>query len=337
MIKNMSKFVLYKSEDNDVVVDVIVDNDTLWATQKSIAQLFGKSVSTISRHIKNIFESGELAEITTIAKYATVVNRGIRGEISEDLTYYNLDMIISVGYRVNSIQATKFRQWATQTLREYMIKGFVLDDERLKQGETLLGQDYFNELLERVRSIRASERRIWQKITDIFAEISVDYDKHSPITQKFYANVQNKFHYAITGQTAAEIIYNTADHTKQNMGLTTWKNSPDGRILKSDTKVAKNYLSEKQIKQLERNVSGYFDYVEDLIERKNTFTMEQFADSIDRFLEFREYKVLQGYGHVSMKQAQDKAGKEYDIFNKNQPILSDFDKAVKGIKDNNKK
>lgn len=335
----MSKFVLYKSEDNDVVVDVIVDNDTLWATQKSIAQLFGKSVSTISRHIKDIFASGELDEKVVVAKNAITTQHGAMSDKTQtkNVKFYNLDMIISVGYRVNSIQATKFRQWATQTLREYMIKGFVLDDERLKQGETLLGQDYFNELLERVRSIRASERRIWQKITDIFAEISVDYDKHSPITQKFYANVQNKFHYAITGQTAAEIIYNTADHTKQNMGLTTWKNSPDGRILKSDTKVAKNYLSEKQIKQLERNVSGYFDYVEDLIERKNTFTMEQFADSIDRFLEFREYKVLQGYGHVSMKQAQDKAGKEYDIFNKNQPILSDFDKAVKGIKDNNKK
>ena len=339
MIKNMSKFVLYKSEDNDVVVDVIVDNDTLWATQKSIAQLFGKSVSTISRHIKDIFASGELDEKVVVAKNAITTQHGAMSDKTQtkNVKFYNLDMIISVGYRVNSIQATKFRQWATQTLREYMIKGFVLDDERLKQGETLLGQDYFNELLERVRSIRASERRIWQKITDIFAEISVDYDKHSPITQKFYAYVQNKFHYAITGQTAAEIIYNTADHTKQNMGLTTWKNSPDGRILKSDTKVAKNYLSEKQIKQLERNVSGYFDYVEDLIERKNTFTMEQFADSIDRFLEFREYKVLQGYGHVSMKQAQDKAGKEYDIFNKNQPILSDFDKAVKRIKDNNKK
>ena len=339
MIKNMSKFVLYKSEDNDVVVDVIVDNDTLWATQKSIAQLFGKSVSTISRHIKDIFASGELDEKVVVAKNAITTQHGAMSDKTQtkNVKFYNLDMIISVGYRVNSIQATKFRQWATQTLREYMIKGFVLDDERLKQGETLLGQDYFNELLERVRSIRASERIIWQKITDIFAEISVDYDKHSPITQKFYANVQNKFHYAITGQTAAEIIYNTADHTKQNMGLTTWKHSPDGRILKSDTKVAKNYLSEKQIKQLERNVSGYFDYVEDLIERKNTFTMEQFADSIDRFLEFREYKVLQGYGHVSMKQAQDKAGKEYDIFNKNQPILSDFDKAIKEIKDNNKK
>lgn len=272
----------------------------------------------------------------TIAKYATVVNRGIRGEVSEELTYYNLDMIISVGYRVNSIQATRFRQWATQTLREYMIKGFVLDDERLKQGSNLLDKDYFDELLERVRSIRASERRIWQKITDIFAEISIDYDKKSEVTKRFYANVQNKFHYAITRQIAAEIIYTTADHTKQNMGLTTWENAPKGRILKSDTKVAKNYLDEKQIKQLERNVSGYFDYIEDLIERRNTFTMEQFAESIDRFLEFREYKILHGYGGVSMKQAQDKAGKEYDIFNKNQPINSDFDKSIKKMIDNTK-
>ena len=302
-----TKFLVYKTNDSNVTIDVIVDQETIWATQKSIAQLFGKDVSTISRHIKNIFDSHELKEATTIAKYATVVNRGIRGEVQEDLTYYNLDIIISVGYRVNSIQATRFRQWATQTLKEYMIKGFVLDDERLKQGETLLGKDYFDELLERVRSIRASERRIWQKVTDIFAEISVDYDKNSPITHRFYANVQNKFHYAITGQTAAEIIYHTADHNKEHMGLTTWKNAPDGRILKSDTKIAKNYLDEKQIKQLERNITGYFDYVEDLIERRNTFTMEQFATSIDRFLEFREYRILEGHGSISMKDAQQKA------------------------------
>ena len=302
-----TKFLVYKTNDSNVTIDVIVDQETIWATQKSIAQLFGKDVSTISRHIKNIFDSHELKEATTIAKYATVVNRGIRGEVQEDLTYYNLDIIISVGYRVNSIQATRFRQWATQTLKEYMIKGFVLDDERLKQGETLLGKDYFDELLERVRSIRASERRIWQKVTDIFAEISIDYDKNSPITHRFYANVQNKFHYAITGQTAAEIIYHTADHNKEHMGLTTWKNAPDGRILKSDTKIAKNYLDEKQIKQLERNITGYFDYVEDLIERRNTFTMEQFATSIDRFLEFREYRILEGHGSISMKDAQQKA------------------------------
>lgn len=331
-----TKFLVYKTNDSNITIDVIVDQETIWATQKSIAQLFGKDVSTISRHIKNIFDSHELKEATTIAKYATVVNRGIRGEVQEDLTYYNLDIIISVGYRVNSIQATRFRQWATQTLKEYMIKGFVLDDERLKQGETLLGKDYFDELLERVRSIRASERRIWQKVTDIFAEISVDYDKNSPITHRFYANVQNKFHYAITGQTAAEIIYHTADHNKEHMGLTTWKNAPDGRILKSDTKIAKNYLDEKQIKQLERNVTGYFDYVEDLIERRNTFTMEQFATSIDRFLEFREYRILEGHGSISMKDAQQKASDEYDIFNKTQKITSDFDKQIKNMLDDPK-
>lgn len=331
-----AKFIVYKTDDNNVTIDVVVDQETIWATQKSIATLFGKDVSTISRHIKNIFNSHELKESTTVAKYATVVNRGIRGEVKEELTYYNLDVIISVGYRVNSIQATRFRQWATQTLKEYMIKGFVLDDERLKQGETLLGKDYFDELLERVRSIRASERRIWQKVTDIFAEISVDYDKNSPITYRFYANVQNKFHYAITGQTAAEIIYHTADHSKEHMGLTTWKNAPDGRILKSDTTVAKNYLNEKQIKQLERNVTGYFDYVEDLIERRNTFTMEQFAASIDRFLEFREYKILEGHGSISMKEARQKASDEYNIFNKTQKITSDFDKQIKNMLDDSK-
>ncbi|WHS05035.1 virulence RhuM family protein (plasmid) [Ligilactobacillus salivarius] len=334
----MSKFLIYKTETQDVAIDVIVDNDTIWATQKSIAQLFGKSVSTISRHIKDIFDTGELDEKVVVAKNEITTQHGaIQGKTqTQNVNFYNLDMIISVGYRVNSIQATRFRQWATQTLREYMIKGFVLDDERLKQGSNLLDKDYFDELLERVRSIRASERRIWQKITDIFAEISIDYDKNSEVTKGFYANVQNKFHYAITGRTAAEIIYTTADHTKQNMGLTTWKNAPKGRILKSDTKVAKNYLDEKQIKQLERNVSGYFDYIEDLIERRNTFTMEQFAESIDRFLEFREYKILHGYGGISMKQAQDKAGKEYDIFNKNQPINSDFDKSIKKMIDNTK-
>lgn len=323
----MTKFLIYKTATQNIAIDVIVDNDTIWATQKSIAQLFGKSLKTINNHIKDIYSTGELSEDSTIRKFQIVQTEGSR-QVTRKINFYNLDMIISVGYRVNSIQATRFRQWATQTLKEYMIKGFVLDDDRLKQGETLLGKDYFDELLERVRSIRASERRIWQKITDIFAEASIDYDKNSDITKKFYANVQNKFHYAITGYTAAEIIYSTADHTKQNMGLTTWKNAPDGRILKSDTKVAKNYLSEKQIKQLERNVSGYFDYVEDLIERRNTFTMKQFADSIDKFLEFREYRILHGYGQISMKQAQEKASQEYDVFNKTQPITSDFDKQI---------
>lgn len=330
-----TKFLVYKTDDSNVTIDVIVDQETIWASQKSIAQLFGKSVSTINEHLKQIYSTEELSPGSTIRKFRIVQNEGGH-DVTRNINYYNLDAIISVGYRVNSIQATRFRQWATQTLKEYMIKGFVLDDERLKQGETLLGKDYFDELLERVRSIRASERRIWQKITDIFAEISVDYDKNSPITHRFYANVQNKFHYAITGQTAAEIIYHTADHNKEHMGLTTWKNAPDGRILKSDTKIAKNYLDEKQIKQLERNVTGYFDYVEDLIERRNTFTMEQFATSIDRFLEFREYRILEGHGSISMKDAQQKASDEYDIFNKTQKITSDFDKQIKNMLDDPK-
>ncbi|MDO4456973.1 MAG: virulence RhuM family protein [Ligilactobacillus murinus] len=330
-----TKFLVYKTDDSNVTIDVIVDQETIWASQKSIAQLFGKSVSTINEHLKQIYSTEELSPESTIRKFRIVQNEGGH-DVTRNINYYNLDAIISVGYRVNSIQATHFRQWATQTLKEYMIKGFVLDDERLKQGETLLGKDYFDELLERVRSIRASERRIWQKITDIFAEISVDYDKNSPITHRFYANVQNKFHYAITGQTAAEIIYHTTDHNKEHMGLTTWKNAPDGRILKSDTKIAKNYLDEKQIKQLERNVTGYFDYVEDLIERRNTFTMEQFATSIDRFLEFREYRILEGHGSISMKDAQQKASDEYDIFNKTQKITSDFDKQIKNMLDDPK-
>lgn len=330
-----TKFLVYKTDDNNVTIDVIVDQETIWASQKSIAQLFGKSVSTINEHLKQIYSTEELSPESTIRKFRIVQNEGGH-DVTRNINYYNLDAIISVGYRVNSIQATRFRQWATQTLKEYMIKGFVLDDERLKQGETLLGKDYFDELLERVRSIRASERRIWQKITDIFAEISVDYDKNSPITHRFYANVQNKFHYAITGQTAAEIIYHTADHNKEHMGLTTWKNAPDGRILKSDTKIAKNYLDEKQIKQLERNDTGYFDYVEDLIERRNTFTMEQFATSIDRFLEFREYRILEGHGSISMKDAQQKASDEYDIFNKTQKITSDFDNQIKHMLDDPK-
>lgn len=325
-----SKFLVYKTDTANIAIDVIVKDETIWTTQKSMAKLFGKSISTINRHIKNIFESHELNKDTTIAKFATVVNRGIRGEVSDKLTYYNLDMIISVGYRVNSIQATHFRQWATQVLKEYMIKGFALDDERLKQGNNLFDKDYFDELLERVRSIRTSERRIWQKVTDIFAEISSDYDKNSLTAKKFYATVQNKFHYAITGKTAAEIIYDKADHSP-NMGLTTWKNSPDGRILKSDTHVAKNYLTESQIKKLERNVSGYFDYIEDLIERRNTFTMKEFAESIDKFLSFREYKILQTNGTVSKKDALSKANHEYDEFNKTQKIDSDFDKQIRNL------
>ena len=326
------KFLLYSYLEDDVNVGVIVKNDTLWLTQKSMAELFGVGVPAISKHLKNIYESEELMKNSTISKMETVVNRGFKGKLKEEIEYYNLDAIISVGYRVNSIKATRFRMWATKILREYIQKGFVLDDERLKQGETTFGKDYFKELLERVRSIRASERRIWQKITDIFAECSIDYDKNSEITKDFYATIQNKFHYAIVGKTAPEIIYSKADNTKENMGLTTWKNSPDGRILKTDVIVAKNYLELDEIKRLERLVVGYFDYVEDVIERENTFTMEEFARSVNEFLEFRKYQVLKDKGKVSKKQAIEKAEKEYDIFNKTQKIESDFDKQIENLK-----
>lgn len=334
-LENTKKFLIYETEDSQVISDVIIMNETIWMTQKQMAKLFGVGVPAVSKHLNNIFHEGELEENRTVSKMEIVQNEGNR-TVKREIDYYNLDAIIAIGYRINSKKATKFRIWATSVLKEYMIKGFALDDERLKQGNNLFGEDYFQELLERVRSIRASERRIWQKITDIFAEISIDYDKDSETTKLFYANVQNKFHFAITGQTAAEIIYSKADRNKVNMGLTTWKNSPNGRIIKSDTYVAKNYLSEKEIKQLERNVSGYFDYIEDLIERRNTFTMEEFAMSIDRFLEFREYKILEGYGHVSMKDAKKKVSEEYDAFNKTQNIESDFDKSIKKLIDKNK-
>lgn len=276
------RFLLYKVEQEDVIVKAFIQNETLWLTQKSMAELFGVNKSTISRHLKNIYEEKELVEHSTVALFATVQNEGER-EITRNIAFYNLDAIISVGYRVNSMRATHFRIWATNILKEYIQKGFVLDDERLKQGKKAFGKDYFRELLERVRSIRSSERRIYQQITDIFAECSIDYDKEADITKKFYATIQNKFHYAIAGHTAAEIIYYQANHEKEHMGLTTWKNAPDGRILKSDVIVAKNYLDEKQIRQLERTVSGYFDYIEDLIERENTFTMEEFASSVNEF------------------------------------------------------
>lgn len=323
-------YVLYHVDDSDVSVNAVIQNDSIWITQKAMAELFGCTSDNISSHLKNIYSEGELIKEATTEKISVVQKEGSRN-VKRNIDFYNLDAIISVGYRVNSRQATKFRIWATGVLKEYMIKGFVLDDERLKQGETVFGKDYFKELLERVRSIRASERRIWQQITDIFAECSINYDKNSDVTKRFYSTVQNKFHYAITGQTAAEIVYSSADREKENMGLTTWKNSPDGRILKSDVTVAKNYLDEKQIRQLERTVSGYFDYIEDLIERENTFTMEEFAESVNEFLSFRRYKTLTDNGRVSAKQAKVKAEAEYDAFNKTQKINSDFDKEVKKI------
>ena len=297
-------------------------------TQKAMGELFGCSADNVSLHLKNIYEAGELQEEATSEKISVVQQEGNR-QVTRKTQFYNLDAIISVGYRVNSIQATRFRQWATKTLNEYIRKGFVMDDERLKQGKTVFGQDYFRELLERVRSIRASERRIWQQITDIYAECSIDYDRSSQTTRDFYAMIQNKFHYAITGKTAAEIIYDTADHTKPHMGLTTWKNSPDGRILKSDVMVAKNYLDEQSIRRLERAVTGFFDYIEDLIERENTFTMQQFAQSVNEFLSFRRYNILPDKGRVSRAVAEEKAEQEYAIFNKTQIINSDFDNEVK--------
>lgn len=330
-MSNEIQYLLYSMPDADGKVQVVIKGETLWCTQKAMAQLFGVGVPAISKHLKNIFAEGELNPDTTISKMETVVNRGIRGEVNELIDFYSLDAIIAVGYRVSSLKATRFRQWATKILNEYIKKGFAMDDERLKQGTAVFGKDYFRELLERVRSIRASERRIWQQITDIYAECSTDYDKNSPTTKDFYAMIQNRFHYAITGQTAAEIIYSKADHTKDNMGLTTWKNAPDGRVLKSDVSIAKNYLQEKEIRQLERAVTGFFDYIEDLIERENTFNMAQFSASVNEFLTFRRYQILPDKGKISAAQAKKKAEEEYDIFNKTQRIDSDFDKEVRGL------
>lgn len=321
-MNNEFQFLIYQSSEEDVSVDAFVQNESIWITANQMAILFDKSESTIRKHINNVFSEGELVAENNTQKVRVV-------GVKQPVAFYNLDVIISVGYRVNSRRATQFRIWATGILKEYMIKGFAMDDERLKQGETIFGKDYFRELLERVRSIRASERRIWQQITDIFAECSIDYDKDSFITHEFYAMVQNKFHYAITGQTAAEIVYNKADRTKEHMGLTTWKNAPDGRVLKSDVAIAKNYLDEKQIRQLERTVTGYFDYIEDLIERENTFTMEEFSTSINEFLSFRRYDILKGKGQVSRQMALNKAETEYEAFNKTQKINSDFDKEIK--------
>ena len=334
MMSNEIQYLLYSMPDADGKVQVVIKDETLWCTQKAMAQLFGVGVPAISKHLKNIFKEGELNPDTTISKMETVVNRGIRGEVNELIDFYSLDAIIAVGYRVSSLKATRFRQWATKILNEYIKKGFAMDDERLKQGTAVFGKDYFRELLERVRSIRASERRIWQQITDIYAECSTDYDKNSPTTKDFYAMIQNRFHYAITGQTAAEIIYSKADHTKDHMGLTTWENAPDGRVLKSDVSIAKNYLQEKEIRQLERAVTGFFDYIEDLIERENTFNMAQFSTSVNEFLTFRKYQILPDKGKISAAQAKKKAEEEYDIFNKTQRIDSDFDKKVRGLLDN---
>lgn len=330
-MSNEIQFLLYQLPDEEGKVQVVIKDETIWATQKAMAALFDVGVPDISKHLKKKFETGELDKNTTVSKMETVVNRGFRGEISEEVDFYSLDAIIAVGYRVSSARATKFRQWATQVLKEFIKKGFVLDESRLKQGNAVFGKDYFRELLEKVRSIRASERRIWQQITDIYAECSFDYDCNSPTTREFYQMVQNRFHYAITGQTAPEIIYTRADHTKDHMGLQTWKNAPDGRVLLSDTKVAKNYLPEVEIRRLERAVSGYFDYIEDLIERGNAFNMEQFAASVNEFLTFRRYALLPDKGKISREMADKKAEEEYKLFNPTQQIDSDFDKQVREL------
>lgn len=321
------QFILYNLPEKEGKVQVIIRDETLWCTQKAMAQLFGVDRTVVSKHLKNIFESAELQQDSVCAKFAHTAEDGK----IYNTQFYNLDVVIAVGYRVNSLQATRFRQWTTKILNEYIKKGFVLNDDRLKQGETVFGQDYFQELLERIRSIRASERRIWQKITDIYAECSIDYDKDSPTTHDFYAMIQSRFHYAITGQTAAEIVYHNADHTKEHMGLTTWKNSPNGRILKSDVTVAKNYLPEKKIKELELAVSAFFEYIENLIRRRNTFNMEQFSESVTKFLSFMDYQILPDKGRISAVQAKAKAEQEYDIFNLTQPIDSDFDKQIRGV------
>jgi len=327
-----ARFLMYRVAEDEVAVNALVKDDSIWLNQKAMAELFDCSTDNISLHLKNIFAEGELVKESVTEKISATASDGKNYATQ----FYNLDAIISVGYRVNSRRATAFRIWATGILKEYMIKGFAMDDERLKQGQTLFGKDYFRELLERVRSIRASERRIWQQVTDIYAECSIDYDPKAPTTKEFYAMVQNKFHYAIVGKTAAEIVYDRADHTRENMGLTTWKNAPDGRILKSDTSIAKNYLDEQQIRRLERTVSGYFDYIEDLIERENTFTMQEFAESINEFLSFRRYQILPDKGRVSHRMALEKAAQEYDIFNRTQKITSDFDRAVAKLTDGQK-
>ena len=329
--EELTDFLLYTTPNHEIKVETYLHNETLWLPQKKIAELFGVDRTVITKHLKNIFESGELEEDSVSAKIAHTAQDGKK----YNTKFYNLDAILSVGYRVNSSKATQFRIWATKVLKEYIIKGFAMDDDRLKNGQ-YFGKDYFRELLERVRSIRASERRIYQQITDIFAECSFDYDKNSQTTKDFYATVQNKFHFAITGKTAAEIIYENADIKKPNMGLTSWKYSPDGRMLKSDTVIAKNYLQEEEIKRLERTIGAYFDYIERLIENRQKLSMEDISNSVNSFLEFNEFKVLEGKGKISHAQARQKAFSEYEAFNKIQKIESDFDKEMKKILKENK-
>ncbi len=326
-MENINQFLLYTTEEGDVKLRIYLEDETLWLSQKLIGELFQVESHTVNYHIKEIYASEELDEISTTRKFRVVQREGNR-DVARDVMFYNLDIIIAVGYRVNSRRATQFRIWATRVLKEYIIKGFALDDERLKQGERIFGNDYFRELLERIRSIRASERRIYQQITDIFAECSIDYDPKSDVTREFYATVQNKFHYAITGKTAAEIIHAKANKNVPNMGLMTWGNAPEGRILASDVTIAKNYLSEEEIKRLERTISSFFDYIENIVENRKTFTMEEFSESVIKFLEFNEFRILTGKGTISKSEADQKAKDEYGEFNKKQEINSDFDKLI---------
>lgn len=329
--QNETPFLLYEGEDGSVQVKVLMHAETIWLTQRAMGELFGTTTDNISLHLKNIYNDQELKEEATTEEYSVVQTEGAR-QVTRTIKHYNLDAIIAVGYRVNSRRATQFRIWATNILKEFIKKGFVMDDDRLKQAENIFGEDYFKELLERVRSIRASERHIYLQITDIFAEISTDYDSGSKTAQDFYAMVQNKFHFAITGKTAAEIAHNAADHTAPNMGLTTWKNAPEGRILSSDVTVAKNYLKEDEIKKLERTVSGFFDYIENIIENRKKMNMGDMAASVDKFLSFNEYKLLKGKGRISRKRMESKAKAEYVEFNKSQTINSDFEKSVRAMK-----
>ncbi len=330
------EILLYQTSDGDVRVECLFRDETIWLTQKAIAALFNVQVPTISKHLKNIFESGELSEKATVSKMETVRSEGKR-EVRRDVDFYNLDAIIAVGYRVNSYQATQFRIWATKTLKEFIIKGFVLDDERLKQGGQLFGKDYFDELLERIREIRASERRFYQKITDIYA-LAADYDKEAPITRDFFASVQNKLHWAITGKTAAEIIYDSADAQLPHMGLTTWKQAPDGKVLKSDAAVAKNYLNEAHIKELNRIVAAYLDLAENNAQRGILMKMTDWAGFLDQFLELSRYPILKDKGRVSALEAKLKAEQEYEVFRKQQDrdYLSDFDREIKRLKGGNR-
>lgn len=326
--------LLYGDEGKGPKVQVLVQDETIWLTQKQIAELFEVQIPAVSKHLKNIFDEKELVKNEVVSKLEITTQHGaIQGKVqTREANFYNLDAIIAVGYRVNSKQATAFRIWATKVLKEYITKGFALDDARLKQAKTLTGKDYFRELLERVRSIRASERRIWLQVTEIFAVCSIDYDKNSIEARRFFASIQNLFHFAITGQTAAEIIYSRADRNKPNMGLTTWKESPDGRIYKSDIRVAKNYLEESQIRQLERAVNGFFDYIERQIELKQKLTMADMSEMVFKFLTFNDYKILQNKGTISRTQAFRKAYAEYDEFNKQQKLGTDFEEFVEELK-----